>query len=467
MDNGWITLAKVKVGDHVLTSPATGKLVQFSNGKGSGTLPREVTKIDKIPQGMGNAYVLRFAKGRHTEERYGTTHVWLAPPEVEPKAEAEAAPEVAPEPEPPAPVEPPKPTKPVGIGETEARYLIDALTAVMPMATKDPYLPILGLVKFETDGDELVLVATDRFVLGSYRIPWDGGEVDAALGLDECKELLAFCRKVKPDVLPVGLKFGEREVEVDDGQRRSTLLLSQEGAFVNWRAVLPERDPEDVTFGVNLDNVARFVKAGGKGEPPVARVSLKARLKPVLIEVGERFTGLVMPVRLPDEQPADPATVARVAAESRAASAPIEYRTATSEDGTIAAAEAGKPGSTVVKQPDGRVFVQGWDKGAWIGDTSHGWRIRITAEGQVLVVGLPADRKPVATTTSRPARKRVELVDGKPKVVACETCKGFGYVRKFGENKGHAYKRQNGANQAWANGSADRCPSCSASVAAA
>lgn len=494
MDNGWITLAKVKVGDHVLTSPATGKLVQFSNGRGSGTLAREVTKIDKIPQGMGNAYVLRFAKGRHTEERYGTTHVWLAPaeevaPEAEPHVTGDGvthptqeaaiehanevaattgnivAVEAAPE-----PAVPPKPTKPAGIGETEARNLIAALNAVLPMTSKDEYLPLLAQVKFETHDDQLVLIATDRFVLGSYRIPWFGGEVNTALGVDAAKDLLAFCRKVKPDVLPVGLKFAEREVEVDDGQRRTTLLLSDEAeSFVNWRAILPARDHEDVTFGLDPQKIAQFVKAGDKGVP--MRVTLKARLKPVLIEVGESFTGLIMPVRLPEAtEPAnttEPKTPAWPGAER--IGTPIEYRVTTTEDGHIVAAQAGKAGATVTRRPDGRVFIEGWDKGYDVFDTPHGWRIRVTSDGQVVVIGVPPQHrdKVPAKGADRPAPKRVEVVDGVVKVVKCATCKGFGVVRKRGENAGGWYKTASGAADATAKGNSTPCPSCSASAAAA
>ena len=61
-------LHRVAIGDQVLTSPATGKLVDLSNGTGSGTLSRPVTDVHRVAcqERPGYRLVLRFPKGRHT-----------------------------------------------------------------------------------------------------------------------------------------------------------------------------------------------------------------------------------------------------------------------------------------------------------------------------------------------------------------------------------------------------------------
>lgn len=62
--------------------------------------------------------------------------------------------------------------------ELPARALLDALTVTIPFAGVDDMLPTLCAIRFMPRGDELVLVATDRYVLGRYAIT-DGIETAA------------------------------------------------------------------------------------------------------------------------------------------------------------------------------------------------------------------------------------------------------------------------------------------------
>lgn len=243
-----------------------------------------------------------------------------------------------------APVEPEKPD---GVGQIAANELVAALNAVLPLTLKDDTLPVLGAVKIESDGDELTFAATDRYVLGAYRVPWDGGHVDAALRGDGAKDLLAWARKVGKYVPAITLTFSEHEVEAFDHERKATFPLYTDNPFVNWRNVMPGEDPSDLVFRVNKEYIGRFAKAGEKGE--AMRIAVHSPLKPLRITIGERFTGLIMPVRPKDGEEVPARTEAAPAAEPvPEPEAPAEPATATARvtSGIAAVPSPAEPAET-------------------------------------------------------------------------------------------------------------------------
>ena len=211
-------------------------------------------------------------------------------------------------------------------GQVPAADLAAALNAVLPMADTDETLPVLTCVKFETRDGQLVLVTTNRYLLGTYRLDWEGGEVDALLPGRAARELLAFAKRVDKR-LPITLTFGVRELEAADYERKATFPLDLDREFVKWAAIMPEHTPDRIAFGLNPAFLARFVPASGAtpskpgGAEPM-RLSLGSPVKPIRVEIGDRFVGVAMPVRLPDvvateevKQPAEPAPVAEPAPE--------------------------------------------------------------------------------------------------------------------------------------------------------
>jgi len=210
------------------------------------------------------------------------------------------------------------PSRVAGIGSVRPSDLVRALDAVMPHASTDAFLPMLNAVKIETrlfptaDGEapRLVFVATDRYTLGTYSIPWDGGEVSALLSLTDAKELHRFAKGADKVIRD---RAGSLLLDVSGGQvcnvndvtgRRATYLLGDGATYVKWQAVMPGADYGtgetgriDV-IGVNPVLLAKFAKAAGKGEPIRLQFGPSA-VKPVRITVGD-FVGLIMPVRLPD-----------------------------------------------------------------------------------------------------------------------------------------------------------------------
>jgi hypothetical protein len=285
--------------------------------------------------------------------------------------------------------QPVEPAKPDGVGTVLAEDLVAGLTAVLPM-TADPKdaLPMLASVKFETDGDELTLVSTDRYTLGTYRMAWDGGHVDATVA--EPKDLLTFAKKAKIEGY-LTLTFSKESVEVASASAKATYRL-YDGEFPRWRMLLPTEDPGDVVFGVNPQMMARFAKAGDKFTP--MRVSFRSPAKPVRVQIGEAFDGLIMPVRLPDEPERREPGTARI-------------------NGTPVPPQVPEPRESEEDTDEAPV---------------------------VAVTPITAVEKPVVTTDR------------------CSVCKGYGVVRKYGEFKGTHYKTAKGAAEATAKGNSMPCP---------
>lgn len=298
-------------------------------------------------------------------------------------------------------------TKKTQVGTLAGVDLAAALTSVLPMAGTDDTLPILTCVHFETRDGELVLATTNRYLLGTYRLDWDGPEVEALVAGREAKEMLAFAKKAGK--APVTLTFDGREVTVADFERKVSLPL-HDGDFPRWRALLPEQTPDRLRFGINPVYMAAFAKVipyvGDKpGALPVT-MSVGMPNKPMRVEIGERFVGLIMPVRLPDAPPVEkPKTGDPIAP-------PVE----------------------VVPEPEAEVTV---------------------AEEAEDVV------EPEEETAEPEVEPEVEAV---AEAEACEACKGYGVVRGGGAKAGDPYKTANGAAQAT---NPVPCPSCSVAEAVA
>jgi hypothetical protein len=319
--------------------------------------------------------------------------------------------------------------KPAGVGTVFADDLVAGLTAVLPMtADWRDGLPMLASVAFQADGDELTLVATDRYTLGTYRLTWDGGHADAIV--EAPKDLLAFAKKAKGGTIE--LRFGKDEVTAASHTSTATFKL-YDGTFVNWRNLLPERDPNDEVFGVNAQFIAKFAKAGDKHTP--MRVALRSRTKPLAVEIGEHFRGLIMPVKLPDE-PKE--TVTLPPKEEPKPVEPEEMR-----QHTWRGVEFELPASLYGKA---------------LGDALDEQRAEIDAK-----LG-PEEEHEDEAPEPEPVPEPVPMPRPEGK---CSVCKGFGVVRKRGANAGHWYKTQAGADEATAKGNSTLCPACQGAMVAA
>jgi DNA polymerase III sliding clamp (beta) subunit (PCNA family) len=186
-------------------------------------------------------------------------------------------------------------------GTIMAPVLVAALAAVIPHASTDVTLPFLRSVRFETSADQttLTVVATNRYTLGSYRLAWDGGPVAASIDLDDAKALLAYAKKASKHI-PLALTFGEEQVDAFDFSRRVEYRYLSE-AFPAWNMLIPSIDRKSVNYigriGFNPAYLAMFAKAADKQEPMILTFG-DTPTKSVRVDIGDNFTGLIMPVRI-------------------------------------------------------------------------------------------------------------------------------------------------------------------------
>lgn len=284
--------------------------------------------------------------------------------------------------------------------------LIAALAAVTPSAGTDDTLPILTCVHFETRDGELFVATTDRYTVGTYRVDTseiDGEIDDANLQGRDVKDLVAFARKAKR--VPLVLTFEERELTVSDFERKVTFSLL-DGSFPKVWAVLPERQGQ--VFGVNREYIGRFAKAADAKDAAPLIMSPNG-LKPIRVEVGDRFVGAIMPVRLPDE---------------------AKGETATYHDGNVTVTKAPEP------EPEPEPAEQ----------TREENDAEFAAYVEKLEQQIDKPFDPVADEEGAE-----ETPDW------CETCKGFGVVRGVGSKAGRPYKTANGAATAT---TSVECPTC-------
>jgi len=208
--------------------------------------------------------------------------------------------------------------------EVPGADLVAGLTAVLPHAGTDDTLPMLAAVNFTVRDGHLMLAATDRYTLGTYRLVEvkDDVELDVILPRRDAQDLLTRAKKCKHFPPPLTFDTAKRELTFTDYERTVTYSLL-DAEFVRWWAVLPERDADRTVVGINPVNFARLAKATDPKRPEHVRMEIGLPNKSIRVEVGERFVGVVMPVRLPDATPA-PAPVAEVEPEPEPVAPEVE-----------------------------------------------------------------------------------------------------------------------------------------------
>lgn len=191
-----------------------------------------------------------------------------------------------------------------GKGTVSPAALVAGLTAVLPhAAAKSGHILALTAIKFSAPSGSKVLtvVATDRYTLGTYRLDWDGGEVDALLNADDAKALLAFAKKAAK-LYRIGLTFTDTRLEAFDFDRRTEFRLNTDSPFPAWERLIPDAvagtDRID-RIGFTPAYMARFAKAGERNTPMVLTMPASAVMA-VRVDVGPDFTGLIMTVRIPE-----------------------------------------------------------------------------------------------------------------------------------------------------------------------
>lgn len=181
------------------------------------------------------------------------------------------------------------------------RVLANGILFAAP--SKD-YLPALEVVRFDWDGDTLMAVATNRYVLSVETVPYHGdGNTDGrdvfSVGTSDAKRVIAMLKALRSPSFPVAVKYDSEANKVTfliDGDQ--IIVSAEHGEFPKWRNLVPAGDatgPVDtISLGANWLGLLAKVKSDWKGAP--VKFTFNGT-KPVGAEIGEHFRAVIVPIK--------------------------------------------------------------------------------------------------------------------------------------------------------------------------
>lgn len=212
-----------------------------------------------------------------------------------------------------------KPKVATHVLDVNAAQLHRVLYNASLFAGKDDTLPMLTGVHVESDSERLLAVATDRYTLGVSWVPLDStNTTGTAHDGDGC----AF--NLSPSDLSTLIKVSKTPAR-DTASRLCSITQNYDGTvefkfwtgetitvkhhdheFVKWRHLFPDTEAEvaRTAFGLNQAYLAKFGKViSDTHGQQLAIFSFDAehdaaQKKPYVVRLGDRFVGLIMPVRL-------------------------------------------------------------------------------------------------------------------------------------------------------------------------
>lgn len=192
-----------------------------------------------------------------------------------------------------------------------ARVIDDAAL----FAGRDSAIPIINAVQLESTPKHLIAVATDRFTMGASMAEYhdaDGPDFTAVLKLSQAQILSKVAKSTRAAFTDVTIKVedGKAWFAFTSGETLCLPLLDVTYPFPDWRKIVQSRDEDGSTqaFAANPHYLAKFARVNG-ARRMVAKFG--GPNKPALITIGSQFVGLIMPVRLGDEDTAPPDWLAR------------------------------------------------------------------------------------------------------------------------------------------------------------
>jgi DNA polymerase-3 subunit beta len=139
------------------------------------------------------------------------------------------------------------PTMPEGSGVISGEVFSQAVGQVTIAASKDETLPLLTGVRMQIDGDQLTLLATDRYRLAMRTLPWRPGTPDlATVALVRARTLSEVSKALGAgsDVtLALAHGSGAELIGFEAGGRRTTSLLVDGEYPAKVRSLFPAESP--------------------------------------------------------------------------------------------------------------------------------------------------------------------------------------------------------------------------------
>lgn len=187
-----------------------------------------------------------------------------------------------------------------------------AIGAVLPHASGDQYFPVINNVRLEIEDDRFIALATDRFTMGICRASLSDWTEDAApvekvaasLRLDDVKRLFAFLRSQRKDVATWTLTDETLTVRLGDETALTIRTLQAEG-FPNWRKLVAGVSERENEPGAQMAFAPHLVDHFQKSAKALGEISFTwqftSPLKPVIVQIGQDFLGILMPQRIPSD----------------------------------------------------------------------------------------------------------------------------------------------------------------------
>jgi DNA polymerase-3 subunit beta len=204
---------------------------------------------------------------------------------------------------------------------SKAPNLIRALSNALLFAGSDFTLPMLCVAKFEFDGQDLTIAATDRYRLSVEKVEYrDLAPTDAPHEALPAFEFLLPTPAVKAVIQQLkASKFDPVTLTYDqDGHslRVATLAGSAEhqlyeGSFPAYRSLIPSLDTRSKVdqIGFNAKWLADLAKVQtGRGRISEIRMGLYGEKKPTRVDFNDGPTVILMPVKINPEDRGDGAS---------------------------------------------------------------------------------------------------------------------------------------------------------------
>lgn len=177
-----------------------------------------------------------------------------------------------------------------------------ALTSVLPFAATDKTIEQLCAVRLSVRAAGSLLVeSTNRFVAGRYTVGVQSeGFEPALIPTKGVKTLIASLKDVDAPA-PVTLTHSEMflSLSVYGGSVMAGVPTIKDD-FPKIEHLIPDVSEAIPTeyVGVDPKRLALFSKVIGEHKNTPMRLTFFGSLKPVRVDIGERFTGIVMPIKM-------------------------------------------------------------------------------------------------------------------------------------------------------------------------
>lgn len=191
-----------------------------------------------------------------------------------------------------------------------ARDFYQAIGAVLPQASGDDTLPVLKAVLLEVHGAALSAAATNRHVLGVVTVQLPTADADGFRFLLDRVDAERLVKQLKVEFK----RYPNVEITLERavGAHGDTMLTVRTpsgevrvhevyGEFPPYRKLLdytPERDPVgEVSLDLDFLYGLRQSRAALDEKGASLRLRFRGPDRGVDVEIGQRFRGLIMPIR--------------------------------------------------------------------------------------------------------------------------------------------------------------------------